>query len=106
MIVLDRADRRREVCELSRLIGLERIAFSARDAIVRRQFKRDARALGPGAAVVDVMSEALLARIEINRCDALPSLQQRDRDMQRGRRFSRTALLVSENDDVRRLTVS
>jgi hypothetical protein len=31
------------------------------------------------------MSEALLARIEINRRYTLPSLQQRDRDMQSGR---------------------
>jgi hypothetical protein len=49
------------------------------------------------------VGEALLTRIEINRCDTLPRLQQRDSDMQSGRGLSRTTFLVSENDNVRRL---
>src|SRR5262245_12624882 len=101
MIVFNSSDRGREVFKLLSLVGFERIAFSAQDAIVRRQFKRYARTLGPSAAIVDVVGEALLARVEINRCNALPGLQKRDRNMQSGRRLSRTALLVSENDNVR-----
>ena len=61
--VLDGADRAREAGEFLRLVGLDRIAFGARDAIMRRQFELDAGALGPGAAVLDVMGEALLTRV-------------------------------------------
>jgi hypothetical protein len=49
------------------------------------------------------MREALLARVEIDRGDALTGFQQRDGDVQRSRGFSRATLLVAENDDVRRL---
>ena len=70
---------------------------------MRRLLELDARALGPVAAVLDVMREALLARVEIDGGDALAGFQQRDRDMQRGRRFSRTAFFVAEHDDVRGL---
>ena len=75
-------------------------AFGARDAIVRRQFELEARVLGPGAAVLDVMGEAFLPRVEIDGGDALAGLQQRDRDMHRGGRFAGAALLVAEHDDM------
>jgi hypothetical protein len=52
--------------------------------------------LGPGFPVLDVMSEALLSRIEVDRGDALAGLQQRDRDMHRDRRFSGPTLFVAE----------
>ena len=64
-------------------------------------FERDAGARRPVAAVLDVMREGLLARVEIDGGDALPGLEQRDRDVHRGGRFARAALLVAEHDDMR-----
>ena len=49
------------------------------------------------------MGEALLARVEIDRRDALAGLEQRDRDVQCRRGFSRAALFVAEHDHVRGL---
>ena len=60
------------------------------------------RARGPVAAVLDVMRETFLARVEIDGGDALAGFEQRDRDVQRGGRFSGAALFIAEHDDVRR----
>jgi hypothetical protein len=43
-----------------------------------------------------------LPAIEIDGCDALAGLQQRNGDVHRDCGFTRTALLVSDHDDVRR----
>ena len=56
--------------------------------------------------VVDVTGETLLAAVEIDRGNALAGLHQGDRDMQSGGRFTRTALLVAQHDDVRRTGLS
>jgi hypothetical protein len=74
VVVLDGADRDGEACELLRLVSIERVAFGARYAIVRRHFQLT-RALRPGAASLDVMRETLLTRVEIDRGDALASLK-------------------------------
>ena len=94
----------REVGELLRLVGFERIALGPRHAIMRRQIELDARALAPGAAVFDVMRETFLPAVEIDGRDALAGLEQRDRDVQRGGGFTRPAFLVAENNHVSGLT--
>ena len=101
--VFDRTDRLGKVIELFRLVRFHRIAFGAADDEMRRQFELDAGALGPGAAIFDVMREALLARVEVDGGDALPGLEQGDGNMQSRRGFSRAAFLVTEHDDMRRL---
>ena len=98
--VLDRGDGAREAVKLRRLVGVDRGALGAADAIMRRQFERNAGARGPAAAVLDIMGEALLAAVEIDGRDPLPGLEQGHGDMQRGRGFARAALLVAENDDM------
>jgi hypothetical protein len=60
-------------------------------------------ARGPGAPVLDVVGEALLAAVEIDGGDALPCLEQRHRDMHCGGRLARTALLIAEHHDMRGL---
>jgi hypothetical protein len=62
----------------------------------------DAGALGPVTTVFDVMGEALLPGVEINGRNALTGLKQGDRNVHGGRRFSRTAFFVSEDDDMGR----
>jgi hypothetical protein len=42
------------------------------------------------------MGETFLARVEIDRGDALACLQQRDRDMHRNCRFTRPTLFVAK----------
>ena len=91
-----------EIVELGRLVVGDQRAVGARDAVMRRQFEIEPRVLRPGAAVLDVMGEAFLPRVEIDRGDALARLHQRDRDMHRDRGFARPALFVAEHDDVRR----
>jgi hypothetical protein len=54
--------------------------------------------LGPSFPVLDVMGEAFLARVEVDRGDPLTRFQQRNRDMHRDSGFSRAALLVAENN--------
>jgi hypothetical protein len=68
---------------------------------MHRHFKIDARAFGPGAAIVEVMREALLPRVEIDRSDALTGFHQRNGDVQCGCGFSGAALFVAKNDNVR-----
>jgi hypothetical protein len=63
------------------------------------------RALGPGAAIIEIVSEALLPRVEIDCRDTLSSFEQGNGDMQRGRGFSRAAFFVAEHDNVSGLFV-
>src|SRR5882724_9653336 len=58
--------------------------------------------VGPGAPIVDVTREALLAAIEINGGDALAGFHQGDGDMQGGGGFTRSTLLVAQHNDVSR----
>ena len=102
MGVLDRVDGGGEVVELGRLVVGDERAIRARDAIMRRHFELEAGVLGPGAAVVDVVREALLARVEIDGGDALAGFQQRDRDMHRDRGLARAAFFVAEYDAIGR----
>jgi hypothetical protein len=61
----------------------------------------EAGAARPGASVVDVTGEALLAAIEVDGGDALASLQQRNGDMQGSGGFPRAPLFIAWNNDVR-----
>ena len=100
--VLDRAHRLGKGGEFLRLDFVEAQPEAARDAIMHGHFELDAGALGPVAAVLDVMGEAFLPRIEVDGGDALAGLQQRDGDVHRGGRFSRAAFFVAKDDDMRR----
>src|SRR5664279_5722344 len=102
--VLERTDSLREVGEFLRLVGFQRIALGPLHAVMRRQIKRDARALAPGAAVLDVMGETFLPAVEIDGRHALAGLEQRDRNVQSSRGLTRAAFLVAENDHVSGLT--
>ena len=68
------------------------------DAVVRGQFEIEPGVLGPGVAVLEIMGEAFLPRVEVDRGDALPDLQQRERDMHRDRGFARPTLFVAEDN--------
>ena len=85
MGVFDRVDRGGEIVELRRFVVRDQRAVGARYAVMRRQFEIEPGMLRPGLTVFDVMGEALLARVEVDRGDPLASLQQRDRDMHRDR---------------------
>ncbi len=100
MAVLDGADCRRKALELLRFVRLQRITLSSGDAVVRGQFQGKARALGPGAPIIDVVSETLLTRIEVNGRNALASFEKRHGDVQGRRGFPRAAFLVAEHDDM------
>ena len=63
-----------------------------------RQFEIEAGAARPGASVVDITGEALLAAIEIDGGDALAGFHQGNRDMQGGSGFPRTALLIAQHN--------
>src|SRR5262245_41263995 len=74
---LDRADGGGEVGELRHLVGFDRAALGALDAIMRRQLELNTCALGPklelniwargpGAAVLDVMGEGFLPAVQID----------------------------------------
>src|SRR5262249_14993617 len=99
--VLDAGYRVGEAAELDRLVFLDLRPVATFDAIVDRQFEIEVRVARPGAAVLDVVGEALLARIKVDGGDALAGLHQRHRDVHGGGRLSRSALLVTENDHVR-----
>ena len=60
-----------------------KIRIAKLDAAVNRELEIVAGAARPrpGASVVDVTGEALLATIEVDGSDALSSLQQRNGDM-------------------------
>jgi len=68
---LDGADRLGESGEFLGFDLVEPQSEAARDTLMHRDFQLDAGALGPIAPIVDVMGEAFLARIEVDRRDAL-----------------------------------
>ncbi len=74
MGLLDCADRVGERAEFLRLDFVEAKAKAARHAKMPRMIELDAGAVRPAAAVLDVMREALLARIEIDGRYALTGL--------------------------------
>src|SRR5205814_1397348 len=81
-------------------------ALAARDGEMVRNLEPRAAAPRAVAAVVDIAGEGALAAVEVDRRNALARLEQRDRDMHRGGRFSRAALFVAQHDDVRRARYS
>jgi hypothetical protein len=98
--VLDGVDGGREIVELDRLVVGDDDALGAGDAEMRWNAEVELGVLGPGAAVLDVVAEAFLARVEIDGGHALAGLHQRDRDMHRNRGLARSALLIAEHDDM------
>jgi hypothetical protein len=68
---------------------------------VNRELEIEAAAARPGASVVDVTGEGLLATIEVDGSYALAGLQQRNRDMQSYGGFTGTTLFVAYNNDMR-----
>jgi hypothetical protein len=83
--VLDLVDRGREASELGGFILVDANALAARYAVVIGHFKHDASALRAVATILDIVREGLLPAVEIDGGDALPGLEQRHRDMHRGR---------------------
>jgi hypothetical protein len=75
---------------------------AALDAAMHRKFEVEPVRRAQARRLLDVMGEALLAAVEVDGGDALAGFQQRNRDMQGGGGFARTALLVAEHDDMRR----
>ncbi len=65
-------------------------------------FEIKAGAACPGTAVFDVAGKALLAAIEVDGSHALAGFHQGDSDMQRGGRFARTALFITQHDHMSR----
>ena len=99
---LDRAHRVHELLEFGGFIVGDLHGLAELDAAMHGNFEIEAGAARPGAAVVDVTGETLLAAIEIDGGDALAGFHQGDRDMQGGGGFARTALLIAQHNDVRR----
>ena len=85
-----------------RLVFLHDGAFDACDAEVCRQLQIDLAPPRPTAPALDVVGEGPLPAVEIDGCDALAGLQQRNGDVHRDGGFARAALLVSDHDDMRR----
>jgi len=99
--ILDRGDRLRKTRKFDRLVFVELERRPVRDAKMHRDCQAEARALGPGAPVVDVVREALLPGVEIDRRHPLADIHQRDGNVHRGGRFPRAALFIAKHDDVR-----
>ena len=76
---------RPESGEFDCLVLVQLDAGAARDAVMRRHFELDVRALRPVAAIFNVMREALLPGVEIDSGDSLTALYQRDSKMQGSR---------------------
>ena len=98
----DDADGIHELLELGVLVLRDLHGLAELDAAMDRKFERKTGAACPDAAIADVTGETLLPAIEIDGGDALTGLHQGNRNVQRGGRFSRTALLVAQHDDVSR----
>ena len=98
--VLDRGYRFGESGKLRRFILIGADALRARHAKMRRSVQFKPAAPRPIPAIVDVMGETLLPGIKIYRGNPLARLQQRDRDMDGGRRLARPAFLIADNDNV------
>ena len=83
-------------------VVVELLGRAARHAMMLGQGKGDPRPLGPGTPVIDVTGEALLPQVEVDRGDALPEIQQRDRDVHGESGLSRAPFLIAEHNDMRR----
>ena len=101
-VALDRADRVHELLEFGDFVVGDLHGLAELDAAMHREFEIEAGAARPGAAVVDVTGEALLAAIEIDGGDALAGFHQGNGNMQGGGGFARTALLVAQHNDMSR----
>ena len=99
--MLDGGNGFRKAREFRRLVLLDVRARGPDDVMVGRQRQLDARALRPGAPVLDVMREALLAAVEVDAGDALAGFHQGNDDVHRGGRLARASLLVTEHDHMR-----
>src|SRR3954470_10888221 len=66
-------------------------------------FEVELRALAPRAAVLDIVGQALLPRVEIDGGDALAGFHQGNRDVDGERRFTRAAFFIADHDHVSRL---
>src|SRR6266403_610407 len=103
---LDRAHGVRELLEFARFVLGDLHGLAELDAAMHGDFEIEAGAARPGASVVDVTGETLLAAVEIDGGDALAGFHQGNGDVQGGGGFSRTALLVAEHNDMRRTGLS
>jgi hypothetical protein len=81
---LDCAHRVHELLEFGRLIVGDLHGLAKLDAAMHRQLETEPGAPRPGAAVLDVTGEALLAAIEIDGGDALAGFHQGHGNMQGG----------------------
>src|ERR1700686_1662140 len=75
------ADGVRELHKFRRFIFQNLNGLAKLDAAVNRELEVEAGAARPGASVVEVTGEALLATIEVDGSDALADLQQRNGNM-------------------------
>jgi hypothetical protein len=87
--------------KLDGLVLVEFLGRAAWHAVMFRQEKRETGPFRPGAAVLNVAGETLLPQVEIDRGDALPEIQQSDRDVHGEGGLPRASLLVAKHDDVR-----
>ena len=75
---LDRPDRLGETGELDRLILVEPRRSAARDAKMGRRLELDVGVPRPHAAILHAAGKASLARIEVDGCEPLAEIHQRD----------------------------
>jgi DNA-binding response OmpR family regulator len=88
---------------LARLRALIRRGAPPRPTVLTvGSLELDPGARRPVPAIVDVVGEAALAGIEVDRRDALTDIHQRDGDMHGRGRLARPALFVPEDDHMRR----
>ena len=99
---LHRADGVHELKKLRRFIVGDLHGVAKLDAAMHRKFEVEPGTARPGAAIGDVAGKTLLAAIEVDGCDALAGLEQRNGDMQGGGGFPRTALLIAQHNHMRR----
>src|SRR2546430_16550381 len=102
MTPLHGGNRPLELGEFGGLVFFHSGAFDAGDAEVRRQGEIGMAPQGAAAPALEKVGEGSLPAVEVDRYNALAGLQQRNGDVYRDRGFSRTALLVSDHDHVRR----
>jgi hypothetical protein len=86
--------------ELGDLVVDDLVAFGARDAIVGGKLEIEPGVLGPGAAVLDVVREALLSGVQVDGGDALARFQQRDGDMHGDGGLAGATLFIAKHNDV------
>src|SRR5215471_12987234 len=102
MVLLDSAYSLSKSGEFLGFDFIETHARAACNAIMHRDFQLNPGARGPPAAVVDIVGETLLTRIEIDRGDPLTRLQQCDGDVHRRGRLAGATFFVPKDDHMRR----